>query len=95
MGSQILFSMLAMLMGGGGGMVIGAEHDGKILADLPESLQDELKLFMKIKFIRKLAIFRDLSHECLRSIALSLKQEFYTPGQYIVRNGDEGECLKS
>lgn len=68
-----------------------AEHDGKILADLPESLQHELKLFMKIKFIRKLAIFRDLSHECLRSIALSLKQEFYTPGQYIVKNGDEGE----
>lgn len=68
-----------------------AEHDGKILADLPESLQHELKLFMKVKFIRKLAIFRELSHECLRSIALRLKQEFYTPGQYIVKSGDEGE----
>jgi len=68
-----------------------AEHDGKILADLPESLQNELKLYMKIKFIRKLAIFRDLSHDCLRTVATSLKQEFYSPGQYIVKSGAEGE----
>jgi voltage-gated potassium channel len=66
-----------------------AEHDGKILGDLPDALQKELKLFMKIKFIKKLTLFRDLPHDCLKMIASKLTQEFFSPNETIFKAGDD------
>ena len=66
------------------------DQDNKIINELPDSLKNELQLYMKIKLIKNLHIFQGCSIPCLKLIAQSLEQRFYSPNEYIVKKGDEG-----
>lgn len=68
-----------------------SEEDSQIINDLPHSLQNELNIYMKIKLIRNVHIFKDSSIPCLKMIAERLEQTCHNPNEYIVRKGDIGE----
>lgn len=67
-----------------------SEEDSKIFHDLPQALQNELQIYMKIHMIRNVHIFQNCSTPCLKMIAGRLAQTFHTPGDYIIQKGDEG-----
>lgn len=66
------------------------EEDSQIVKDLPQALQQELNLFMKIKLIKDVHIFKNSSIACLKMIAGKLEQTFHSPNEYIIRKGDVG-----
>lgn len=67
------------------------EDDFQILNSLPNSLKEELTLFMKIKLINKIDIFDGISHKCLKRVASKLKQKDYAPEALIIKKGDVGK----
>lgn len=68
-----------------------SHNDGKIIADLPLALQKEVNVYMKIKLIREIPIFKDLSVECLTLIAKALEQVSFSANETIITTGDHGE----
>ena len=68
-----------------------SDDDTQIVKDMPQALQNELNIFMKIKLIRNVHIFKDSSTPCLKMIAEKLEQTFHSPGEYIIKKGDTGE----
>ncbi len=68
-----------------------SDKDNIIIGELPTVLQDELKLYMKVKLIKELSIFNDVRLDCLRLIANLLETQSYSPGQTIIKKGDPGE----
>jgi voltage-gated potassium channel len=68
-----------------------SENDEKIIADLPHALQQEMQIFMKIKLISNIPIFQNLTHECLKEISIHLEQIYSSPGDMIIKIGDNGE----
>lgn len=68
-----------------------SHNDGKIIADLPLALQKEINVYMKIKLIREIPLFKDLSHDCLTMIAKALEQISFSADETIIRIGDFGE----
>ena len=67
-----------------------SDNDTKIIAELPQSLQHELQTYIKIKLISPIPVFHGLPHECLKEVALRLKQQFFSAGDYIIKKGDTG-----
>lgn len=67
-----------------------SEEDTKILNTLPRALQEELNLYTRIKLIKNVHIFHGLPHNCLKQIATKLEQVDFTPGSYIIKEGDIG-----
>lgn len=68
-----------------------SEQDNEIVKDLPKALQNELNIYMKIRLIRDVHIFKECSIPCLKMIAERLEQTYHSPNEYIVRKGDVGE----
>ncbi|GAB4021278.1 MAG: hypothetical protein Fur0010_24280 [Bdellovibrio sp.] len=68
-----------------------SDNDQQIISELPHALQKELQMYMNVKLIRNLTIFKHCSFNCLREVALSLEEKFYAPGQAIINIGDHGE----
>ena len=68
-----------------------SHNDGKIIADLPLALQKEVSIYMKIKLIREIPIFKDLSKDCLTMIAKALEQVSFSADETIIKIGDHGE----
>ena len=67
-----------------------SEHDTKVLAELPPALQEELKIYMKMKMIKNLEVFDGASSACLKAVAQKLDQKFFSPGSNVVKEGDDG-----
>ncbi len=67
-----------------------SDNDQKIISDLPHALKDELQVYMNMKLVRNLPVFRYCSHTCLKAVASALKQEHYGPGDTIIRIGEIG-----
>jgi hypothetical protein len=67
-----------------------SELDGQIMSELPKPLQGEMQVYMKIKLIRNVHIFKDCTTPCLKMIAQCLEQEFFSPYDYICKKGDQG-----
>lgn len=67
------------------------ENDNKIINELPQALQGELTIYMNIKLIRNLPIFKRLSSSCLKEVAGALEQKYYGPGQTIINIGETGQ----
>ncbi|MFG1487005.1 cyclic nucleotide-binding domain-containing protein [Halobacteriovorax sp. RZ-2] len=66
------------------------ENDNKIINELPQALQGELTVYMNIKLIRNLPIFKTLTSSCLKEVAGALEQKYYGPGQTIINIGETG-----
>lgn len=67
------------------------DNDNKIINELPQALQQELQIYMNIKLIRNIPIFKDCSQQCLKDVAGSLEQKYYGPGQTIINIGEVGQ----
>ena len=67
------------------------DSDQKIISDLPSALRQEVKNHMNMKFISALRIFKNCSFSCIKDVTLALSQEFYSPGEFIVRKNEMGE----
>ncbi len=65
--------------------------DNIILSELPNALQNELEIYMKIKLIRNLPIFQGSTIPCLKMIADHLEQAVYSPQKNIITEGENGE----
>lgn len=68
-----------------------SDNDGQIISDLPLALRKEVSVYMKIKLIREIPIFKGLSRSCLNMIAKSLEQVSFTAEETIIEVGDQAE----
>lgn len=66
------------------------EQDNEIMNDLPPAIQQELKIYMKIRLIRDIHVFHGISLECLKMLAEKLEHNFHSPNDMIVKTGDVG-----
>jgi len=67
------------------------DNDNKIISDLPQALQQEMQIYMNIKLIRNIPIFKDCSQQCLKDVAGALEQRYFGPGQTIINIGEIGQ----
>ncbi len=67
------------------------DNDNKIISDLPQALQHELQIFMNMRLVRGLPIFKNCSTQCLKEVASSLEQKYFGPGHTIINIGEIGE----
>jgi voltage-gated potassium channel len=67
-----------------------SDKDAQLISELPQALQNDINLYMKIKLIRNLHVFSDSSIACLKLISRALELKSYSPGEYIIHKGDEG-----
>ena len=66
------------------------DNDSKIISDLPQALQLELKIYMNVKLVGSVPSFQQCTNICLKEIAASLDQMYFSPGEEIMRKGDVG-----
>ncbi len=67
------------------------ENDTQIFAELPKALKDELQIYMNIKLIQSVSIFKTCTIDCLKEIAANLEQLSFSPGQKIISKGEIGQ----
>lgn len=67
-----------------------SENDEQIIADLPHALQQEMQIYMKIKLISGIPVFKNCPHNCLKEVALNLEQIYSSPGEKIISIGEIG-----
>ena len=70
-----------------------SDNDTKIISELPIALQEELKLFMKLRPLSGVYLFNGVSLKCMKEVAVSLKQFHYSPGDTVIKKGDHGAEL--
>lgn len=69
------------------------DNDAALIGDLPEALQDEIRMFMKLKLLHGMPLFDKLEEPCLREVANSLKKKHFGPHNLIIKKGDIGAEL--
>jgi voltage-gated potassium channel len=67
------------------------ENDSQIVSELPSALKDELQIYMNIKLIQSVSLFKACTTECLKEIAANLEQLSYSPGQKVITKGEIGQ----
>ncbi len=70
-----------------------SEDERAILNDLPPALQQELHVYMNLKPISRVNLFRGTSRACLSDVAQHLEQLFISPGQKIIAKDEIGEDM--
>lgn len=68
-----------------------SDNDSKIISELPKALKDELQVYMNMKLVRNLPVFKYCSQPCLKAISASLENLSYAPGDTVIRIGEIGE----
>ncbi|VDN53011.1 unnamed protein product [Dracunculus medinensis] len=64
--------------------------DQQVLKVLPDKLQAEIAMKVHFETLRKVRIFQDCEAGLLVELVLKLKQQVFSPGDYICRKGDIG-----
>lgn len=67
-----------------------SDDERAILNDLPPALQAELQTYMNLKPISRVALFKDVSFNCLAAASKRLEQKFFSPGEKIITKGEIG-----
>ena len=62
----------------------------EIISDLPMALQTDLKVYMRVKTLQTIPLFRHVDAKDLISVGEKLKQVCFSPGQTIVHQGEVG-----
>eukprot|EP01065_Artemidia_motanka_P037612 TRINITY_DN4636_c0_g3_i3.p1 TRINITY_DN4636_c0_g3~~TRINITY_DN4636_c0_g3_i3.p1 ORF type:complete len:1099 (+),score=236.54 TRINITY_DN4636_c0_g3_i3:81-3299(+) len=62
----------------------------EILTTLPPVMRNEIVLYIKIDFIDRVTMFQTAAHHTKVLLADALKQMYFEPGEYIIREGDVG-----
>jgi len=68
-----------------------SDNDSKIIGELPQALKVELQVYMNMKLIRNLPVFKFCTQACLKEVASALEQQFYGPGDTVIRIGEVGD----
>jgi voltage-gated potassium channel len=63
------------------------------LGTLPTGLMTEVTLYLRHDIIQKVPFLKDASEDLVRELALALRQQVVTPGEYIFRAGEEGHAM--
>ena len=64
--------------------------ESEFLEGLPKSLREEVERHLKRKILDKIPLFKGADDAFLDAIAFRLKPVLATPGDYIIREGEEG-----
>ncbi len=64
--------------------------ESEFLEGLPKSLRADVERHLKRKILDKIPLFKDADDSFLDAIAFRLKPVLATPGDYIIREGEEG-----
>ena len=68
-----------------------SSHDyNSIIEELPRFLQDQIRLHVKLKLIRKVPIFKGVSEDCLIAVAQVTVPEFYHLDSNVIEYGESG-----
>lgn len=70
-----------------------SDDERAILNDLPQALQQELQVFMNLKPISRVNLFRGTSNACLADVSGRLEQVFVSPGERIISKDEIGEDM--
>lgn len=68
-----------------------SDNDNQIISELPQALKDELQIYMNMKLIRSLAVFKNVTQTCLKKVAGALEMRSFAPGQSVIRIGEMGD----
>jgi CRP-like cAMP-binding protein len=68
-------------------------NDEEYLAELPKSLQSEIRFCLSRHLLAKCTVFADVSGGCLLFVVQRLRPEVYLPGDYIVVQGEKGGAM--
>jgi voltage-gated potassium channel len=68
-----------------------SDNDQKIISELPISLRQDLQVYMNMKLIRNLPVFKQCSQACLKAIATALELKHFGPGETIIKIGEVGD----
>jgi hypothetical protein len=68
-----------------------SDNDTKIISDLPPALQNELQVYMNMKLISNVPIFKGCSIACLKEVSAALEQKYYAPGHTVINIGELGD----
>lgn len=68
-------------------------HESHVLADLPESLRLKVSIFINKSMLEKVPIFEGAGDALVEELLLHLKPSIFTPGDYVFRTGDVGDCM--
>ena len=64
--------------------------ESSVLKDLPKSLKTSVSIFLNKEMIEKVPLFKGADDALIREIILNLEPVVFTPGDYVVREGDIG-----
>jgi voltage-gated potassium channel len=67
-----------------------SEDEQKVLQELPKGLQVELQIYMNMKPLTNVSLFKGVSEPCLKDIAKHLEQVYFSPTDSIIRRGEIG-----
>lgn len=71
---------------------LGQAHEELIKA-LPQGVQDELTLYVRIKYISMVPMFRNAAHDAKSHLANALSRDVHRPGEFIVLAGEKGSAM--
>ncbi len=64
-----------------------------ILKDLPKKLQNEFKIYMVMKVVKEIPLFKEISDEGIKEICQKLELKLFSPGSFIIRKGSVAKYL--
>ncbi|MFM8830258.1 MAG: ion transporter [Spartobacteria bacterium] len=68
-------------------------NEAHVLADLPDSLKLKVSIFINKSMLEKVPIFEGAGEPLVEELLMHLKPAIFTPGDYVFRTGDVGDCM--
>jgi len=65
----------------------------QVLQEFPRSLSQEILLHLNREVIERVELFRGADELFIREVMQLLKSEVFLPGEYIIRQGEYGDCM--
>jgi hypothetical protein len=63
------------------------------LSALPQGLRTDVEIHLKFQILEKIPLFRELDNTFIEEVALNLKPDVYTPGEFIFREGQKSDRM--
>jgi voltage-gated potassium channel len=67
--------------------------DAEVLGTLPQALSVDVLVFLNNDILQKVEFFKGVKEIFIREVVSMLTTEAYTPGDYIIREGEFGTCM--
>ncbi|HRU29964.1 MAG TPA: cyclic nucleotide-binding domain-containing protein, partial [Treponema sp.] len=65
----------------------------QVLQEFPRSLSQEILLYLNREVLERVELFRGADELFIREAMQLLKSEVFLPGEYIIRQGEYGDCM--